>query len=45
MATLLVVVIILILVAAMVAQPLSVLFSRRYPRKQESLGRREPPIE
>ena len=43
MANLLGVVIILILVAAMVVPFLLVLFSRRYPRKQESPGRREPP--
>ncbi len=45
MDTFLGIVIVLILVAAIVAQPLWVMFSRRYPRKQESSDRREPPAE
>jgi len=43
MGTLLGVVIVLVVVAAIVAQPLMVLFSRRYSRKQGSSGRHEPP--
>ena len=37
------VVIVLIMVAAIVVPFLSVLFSRRYPKEQESSIRRQPP--
>ncbi len=43
MGTFIIVVVILILIAIIVVQPLLVLFSRRYPRKQMNLERREPP--
>ena len=43
MDNLLEVVIVLIVLAAIVVPFLSVLFSRRYPREQESSGKREPP--
>ena len=44
MGNLLGVVFVLILLAAVVYPFLSVLFSRRYPRKQERSSRREPPV-
>jgi hypothetical protein len=43
MGTIFGVVIGLVVLAALVAQPLLVLFSRRYPRKPEGSGRQEPP--
>lgn len=43
MGNVIVVIIVLVLLAIVVGQPLLVLFSRRYPRKQENPGRPEPP--